>query len=95
MASFNLLNNTMIMIREISMITNLYKDVPDCYFLTPTDLMGYTVQEGDTLQKIAQRYCGSSTDWIYILERNRDCIQNADLIYPDMFIVIPNAESLK
>lgn len=80
---------------RISMITNLYKDVPDCYFLTPTDLMGYTVQEGDTLQKIAQRYCGSSTDWIYILERNRDCIQNADLIYPDMFIVIPNAESLK
>ena len=80
---------------RISMITNLYKDVPDCYFLTPTDLMGYTVQEGDTLQKIAQRYCGSSTDWIYILERNRDYIQNADLIYPDMFIVIPNAQSLK
>lgn len=80
---------------RMSMITNLYKDMPDCYFLTPTDLMGYTVQEGDTLQKIAQRYCGSSTDWIYILERNRDCIQNADMIYPDMFIVIPNAESLK
>ena len=61
--------------------------------LKPKEL--YTVQEGDTLQKIAQKYCGSSADWIYILERNRDCIQNADLIYPDMFIVIPNTESLK
>lgn len=80
---------------KLSMITNLYKDKPDCYFLTPTDLMGYTIQAGDTLQKIAQKYCGNSDDWTYILKRNSDCIQDADAIYPDMFIVIPNVETQK
>lgn len=34
-------------------------------------------------------------NWTYILERNLDCIQDADAIYPDMFIVIPNVETRK
>lgn len=80
---------------RISIVTNLYKDIPDCYFLTPTDMDGYTIQEGDSLQKIAQKYYGSSDDWVYLLERNQDSIQNADRIYPGMFIVIPNAEARK
>lgn len=80
---------------RISYITNLNKNTPDCYFLTPTDLLGYTVQKGDTLQKIAKKYCGSSGDWTYIWERNRDLIPDADAIYPGMLLVIPNIESMK
>lgn len=56
---------------------------------------GYTIQEGDSLQKIAQKYYGSSDDWVYLLERNQDSIQNADRIYPGTLIVIPNAEARK
>ena len=80
---------------KVSAVTNLYKDVPDCYFLTPTDLAGYTIQKGDSLQKIAQNYYDSSADWTYILERNQDCIRDADTIHPGMFIVIPNVDALK
>lgn len=80
---------------RISSVTNLYKDKPDCYDLTPTDLEGYTIQKGDSLQKIAQRYYGDSAGWIYILERNRDYIQDANMVHPGTFIVIPNADAKK
>lgn len=80
---------------RLSSVTNLYKDEPDCYFLTPTDLQGYTIQKGDSLRKIAEKYYGNSDEWIYILERNKDCISDADMIQPDMFIVIPNAKAVR
>ena len=76
---------------RISSITNLYKDKPDCYSLRPTDIGAYTVKKGDSLQKIAQAYYGNSAEWIYILERNKHYIQDADSIYPGTLIVIPNA----
>lgn len=80
---------------RISSVTNLHKDKPDCYFLTPTDLEAYTIREGDSLRKIAGRYYGNGDDWTYILERNKDCIKNADRINPGTLIVIPNAEAKK
>ena len=80
---------------RLSSVTNLDKEVPDCYFLTPTDLEGYTIQKGDSLRKIAQKYYGNSGDWIYILQRNLDYIPDADRIQPGMFIVIPNAQSFR
>lgn len=80
---------------RVSYVTNLDKNKPDCYTLTPTDLEAYTVKKGDSLQKIAGQYYGNSADWIYILERNRDSIKNADLISPGTLIVIPNAEAVR
>lgn len=80
---------------RLSFVTNLDKDVPDCYFLTPTDLEGYTIQKGDSLRKIAQKYYGNSDDWIYILKRNQDYISDADRIQPGTFIVIPNAQAVR
>lgn len=79
---------------RISNITNLYKDKPDCYFLGPTDIEAYTIKKGDTLQKIAQAYYGNSAEWIYILERNKDHIQSANLICPGTLIVIPDAKAI-
>ena len=80
---------------NICHVTNLYKDEPDCYKLRPTDLEGYTIQAGDTLGKIAERYFGNRGDWIYIFERNKERISNADLLRPGQHIVIPNAESYR
>lgn len=80
---------------RLSSVTNLDKEVPDCYFLTPTDLEGYTIQKGDSLRKIAQKYYGNSDDWIYILKRNQEYIPDADRIQPGTFIVIPNAQSFR
>lgn len=79
---------------RISEITNFYKDKPDCYSLGPTDIEAYTVKKGDSLKKIAAAYYGNSDGWIYILERNKRYIQNADLILPGTMIVIPNAEAI-
>lgn len=79
---------------RISYITNLYKDKPDCYDLRPTDVEAYTVKRGDSLQKIARTYYGNSAEWIYILERNKKYIQNADFISPGTLLVIPDAKSI-
>lgn len=79
---------------RISYVTNLYKDKPDCYFLGPTDIDTYTIKKGDTLKKIAESYYGNSAEYIYLLERNKKCIENADLIYPGTLIVIPDAKAI-
>ena len=67
----------------------------DAHELRPTDLEGYTIQAGDTFGKIAERYFGNRGDWIYIFERNKERISNADLLRPGQHIVIPNAESYR
>lgn len=49
----------------------------------------YTVQKNDTLQKIAQKFYGSSKKWSRIYEANRDILTGPDKIYPGQVINIP------
>jgi nucleoid-associated protein YgaU len=49
----------------------------------------YTVQAGDSLSKIAQKYKGVT--WQKIFEANRDQIQNPDLIHPGQKLRLPSA----
>jgi len=51
----------------------------------------YTVQNGDSLSKIAKREYGDAQQWRRIYEANRDLIQNPDLIYPGQVFRIPEA----
>jgi nucleoid-associated protein YgaU len=51
----------------------------------------YTVQNGDTLSGIAERYYGSASKWRLIYEANRDLIKDPDLIYPGQTVRIPEA----
>lgn len=74
---------------NIAYVTNLSKDVPDCYLLRPTDQSAYTVQKGDSLYKIAKKLYGNGDSWTVIFERNREWIPDADLVYPGMLLVIP------
>jgi nucleoid-associated protein YgaU len=46
----------------------------------------YTVQSGDTLSKIGQRY---GVGWQKIYEANRDKLDDPDKIYPGQELVIP------
>lgn len=78
----------------VNMVTNFYKDEPDCYKLAPTEIGVYTVKEGDTLQKIARSYYGSSDQWNYIYIRNKRVIRNPDLIHPELLLVIPDAKAI-
>jgi tetratricopeptide (TPR) repeat protein len=49
----------------------------------------YTVQAGDTLSAIAERFYGSANEWPRIFEANRDQIDNPDLIQIGQTLRIP------
>jgi len=49
----------------------------------------YTVQKGDTLQKISQKFFGTTKKWYKIYEANRDVLKSPDKIYPGQVINIP------
>lgn len=50
----------------------------------------YTIQSGDTLSKIAQRYLGNANDYPKIFEANREVIEDPDKIFPGQKIRIPS-----
>ena len=54
----------------------------------------YTVQKNDTLQKIAQKYYGTTKKWQLIFEANKDKLSAPDKIYPGQIINLP-VEGLK
>ncbi len=63
---------------------------------TTADKVGeqsYTVQSGDTLSHIAQRFYGKASAWNAIYQANRDQIDNPDLIRPGQVLRIPDAGS--
>ena len=50
----------------------------------------YTVQKGDNLSKIAERYYGRQ-DWTRIYDANRDLLDDPDKISPGQVLTIPAA----
>jgi len=54
----------------------------------------YTVMKGDTLQKISQKFYGTTKKWTKIFEANRDTLKGPNKLYPGKAINIP-VESLK
>ena len=54
------------------------------------DVRGYhTVQEGETLASIAERYFGSPSREMAIFEANRDRMNDPDQIFPGQQLLIP------
>lgn len=54
----------------------------------------YTIQKGDTLQKISQKFYGTTKKWNKIFEANKDKLKAPNKIYPGQVIEVP-VESLK
>lgn len=52
----------------------------------------YTVQKGDTLQKISKKFYGTSKKWTKIYEANKVALRGPDKIYPGQAINIPTNE---
>lgn len=50
----------------------------------------YTIQSGDTLSKIAQRFYGNASAYPKIFEANREVIEDPNKIYPGQKIRIPD-----
>jgi LysM repeat protein len=49
----------------------------------------YKVINGDTLEKIAKKFYGTTQKWIKIYEANKDKLKAPDKIYPGQIINIP------
>ncbi len=49
----------------------------------------YTLQEGETLVKVAQKFYGTKDLWPYLVKHNRDLIKNADVVLVGMTLRIP------
>ncbi len=49
----------------------------------------YTVEKGDTLSAIAQRFYGKASRWHAIFEANRDQLDDPDRIRPGQVLRIP------
>ena len=49
----------------------------------------YTIQEGDTLGKVAKKFLGDASKWPDIYEANKNVIKEPSRIYPGQVIVIP------
>jgi nucleoid-associated protein YgaU len=49
----------------------------------------YTVQLGDTLQSIANRFYGNANDWQAIWNANKTILPNPDVLYTGRTLVIP------
>ena len=49
----------------------------------------YTVQKGDTLSKIAQKFYGSSKKWRRIVDANKDKLGQSQVLKAGMTLVIP------
>ena len=49
----------------------------------------YTVQANDTLQKISQKFYGTSKKWQVIFDANKDVLKSPDRIYAGQVIKVP------
>lgn len=49
----------------------------------------YRVRRGDTLASIAGRFYGSSQRWQELHEANRHVLENPDLVWPGLTLVVP------
>lgn len=49
----------------------------------------YTVKAGDTLEKIASKIYGDSSEWRRIYQANREKLSNPSRIYPGQKLIIP------
>lgn len=58
------------------------------------NLEKYRVQKGDTLQKISQKFYGTTKNWTKIYEANKEVLKGPNKIYPGQVIDIP-VETLK
>lgn len=55
----------------------------------PTTATTYTVQKGDTLEKIAKKVYGDTKRWPKIYKANREAIKNPNKLYPGQRLTVP------
>lgn len=62
--------------------------------VSPASFEKYTVQKGDTLQKISKKFYGTTKRWMKIYDANKDVLKGPNKVYPGQVLNIP-VEGLK
>jgi LysM repeat protein len=68
---------------------NIVPEIAEPEVSAPGNLQKYTVQKGDTLQKISQKFFGTTKKWNKIYELNKDVLKGPNKIYPGQVINVP------
>ncbi|MFH0856118.1 MAG: LysM peptidoglycan-binding domain-containing protein [Candidatus Omnitrophota bacterium] len=55
----------------------------------------YAVEKNDTLQKISQKFYGTTKKWTKIYNANKDVLKGPDKVYPGQTLNIPDAEKVE
>ena len=55
------------------------------------DYTMYTVQKNDTLQKISQKFYGTTKKWMKLFEVNKEVLKSPDKVYPGITIKVPSS----
>ena len=61
-------------------------------FVTEETFQKYTVQKGDTLQKISQKFFGTNKKYLKIYEANKDVLKAPNNVYPGQTLKIPSVQ---
>ena len=64
-------------------------ETPSSAVSGPTGGATYTVQKGDTLQKISQKFYGTTKNWTKIYTANKGTLKGPDKIRPGQKLTIP------
>ncbi len=65
------------------------RNTPNTPTPTPQTMRTYTVQAGDSLTKISEKFYGNQSDWRRIFDANRDRISRPNQLRIDMVLRIP------
>lgn len=60
-----------------------------------TEYQEYKVEKTDTLQKISQKFYGTTKKWKKIFDYNTDTLKSPNKLYPDRTIKIPVLDGMK
>ena len=55
----------------------------------------YKVRKGDTLQKISQKFYGTTKKWPQLYKANQDRLKGPNRLFPGQVLVIPQAEGFR
>ena len=85
-----IVNSTTVQNTQVSFENNdASTNLPSEPLLTNGNYQIYTVEKNDTLQKISQKFYGTTKKWAKIYEANRDTLKTPDRVYPGKTLNIP------
>ena len=79
--------NTKIPLQKIEVIEAVPQD--ELMSAVKTEIQYYQVQENDTLQKISHKFYGTTKEWNFLYEANKDILKSPDRLYPGIELLIP------